>query len=390
MSKEKLVWFVKRIIVPAAALLAYAALAYGFVKTTPIYNPYGSAAGGEVAFEKATVISIESQNAEEAGFSGLYTGGQTLTVRMDSGEYKGQEFQITNSLNYSTNYLLQKGEHIIVSVNTSTGDRSYVNVYMFAPQRSVMIFVLIGLFVLALCVVGGKKGLYSVMGIFFTLTTVFFVFIPALMRGVQPLAAVLILVAVTSCVTIFLISGVNAKSVSAISGAIFGVGFSIVIMLIFASIFRISGYTMSSSDALLNIAGQTPLKVKDLLYVCIIIASLGAVMDIAISISAAMSEFMSINPQSTFKALFSSGLNVGKEMMGTMVNTLILAFIGANIVSFILTASYQINLTQLFNSNDTAEQILESVCGGMAVILTVPLVALISAKLLTFKKTESQ
>jgi len=383
---KKLCSFTKSILIPAAILLFYTVIAYRFSTATPIFNPYGSAAGGEVTFEKASVVSVDAQNTNESGFVGIYTGSQSITVKLNSGAYRGQSFQIINALNYSTNYLLKPGENIIVSVNTSTGDRSYVNVYLFTPDRISAIVVLLALFALALCTVGGRKGFHSILGILFTLTTALFVFIPSLMRGIPPLPSVLALVTLTSCVTIFLISGVNFKSIAAISATILGVALSILFMLIFAAAFHISGYTLSSSDALLNIAGQAPLKVKDLLFVGIIIASLGAVMDIAISVAAAMGEFHAINPQSTFSALFTSGVKVGKEMMGTMVNTLILAFLGANIVSFILTASYQIDFTQLFNSNDTAEEILQSVCGGMAIVLTVPLTAFISAKLLTLRK----
>lgn len=371
-----------KILVPIVILTVYIVLALLFSQHTPVYNPYGSGAGGELHFEYATVQSIDEQSISNTNYAGLYTGRQIITVRVESGSYKDRTFQVNNALNYDTNFILHKGQQIIVSVNTSTGNKSVINVYMYAPNRVIPLLVLIGLFVAALCFVGGWRGFRSLLGIVFTLTTMLFIFVPLLLRGYPTFAATLILVAVTSCVTLFLVGGLGRKSLSAVLGTVAGVLISIVILLVFSQIMGISGYTYSDTDALLNIAGQSHLQVRDLLFAGIVIASLGAVMDIAISVATSVNEVLEHKPNADFKELFRAGMNVGRDMMGTMANTLILAFIGASVASFILMYSYQVQFNQVFNSSGIAIDILEAVCGSLAVILTVPIVSAIAGKLL--------
>lgn len=370
-----------KIIVPIAVLTIYIVMAVIFSSHTPIYNPYSSGAGGEMHYEKGKVVSIDEQVINPSGFSELYIGRQIVKVFIESGQYKGQTFQVNNALNYDTNFVLHNGQDIVVSINTSTGDKSLVNVYMFAPYRVVPLLVLIGLFIGAICLVGGWRGFYSVIGIIFTLTTVLFIFIPLLFRGVSVVSATILLVIITSCVTLFLVGGFDRKTLSAVLGTVAGVIVSVIIMLIFSRILGISGYTSSDTDAMLNIAGQTKLQVKDLLFTGIIIASLGAVMDIAISIATSINEISKQKENASFNELFSSGMNIGRDMMGTMSNTLILAFLGESIFSFILMYSYQVQFTQLFNSNSVAIDILNAICGSLAVVLTVPIVSAIAGGL---------
>ena len=374
-----------RIIVPIVILAVYIVLAVLFSEHTPIYNPYSSGAGGEIHYEKAEVVSISEQLISPSGFAGLSVGRQVVEVRIESGAYQGRTFQVDNALNYDTNFVLHQGQNVIVSVNTSTGNKSVINVYMFAPYRFTALLVLIGLFLAAICIVGGWRGFRAVLGIIFTLTTVLFIFVPLLFHGVPCVEATMILAAVTSCVTLFLVGGFCNKSLAAVLGTIAGVAVSVVIMLIFSRILGISGYTSSDTDALLNIAGQSRLQVKDLLFAGIIIASLGGVMDIAISVATSINELCSQKEDAGFEELFRAGMNVGRDMMGTMANTLILAFVGSAIFSFILMYSYQVQFAQVFNSNGIAIDILNAVSGSLAVILTVPIEAAIAAKLLQRK-----
>ncbi len=376
-----------KVIGPIAVLFVYIIIAVLFSSHTPIYNPYSSEAGGEMHYETGKVVSIDEQSINPSGFSGLYSGRQIVSVRIESGQYKGKTFQINNALNYDTNFVLHNGQNIVVSVNTSTGDTSFVNAYMFAPYRVVPLLVLIGLFIGAICLVGGWRGFHSVLGIIFTLTTVLFIFVPLLFHGVPAIEATILLVVVTSCVTLFLVGGFDRKTLSAILGTVAGVIISVILMLVFSKILGVSGYTSSDTDALLNIAGQSKLQVKDLLFTGIIIASLGAVMDIAISIATSINELQMQKPDVSFTELFNSGMNIGRDMMGTMTNTLILAFLGESIFSFILMYSYEVQFKQLINSNGIAIDILNAVCGGFAIILTVPIVSGITAKLLQGKKS---
>ena len=124
------------------------------------------------------------------------------------------------------------------------------------------------------------------------------------------------------------------------------------------------------------------MQVQWLLTAGILISSLGAVMDVSISIASSVQEIYSLNPKLTEKELFISGMNVGRDMMGTMVNTLILAFAGTSLSMFIVIYSYNLTNNQLFNMDMVNIVVLEGLTGSFAVILTVPIIAYISSQLI--------
>jgi uncharacterized membrane protein len=145
---------------------------------------------------------------------------------------------------------------------------------------------------------------------------------------------------------------------------------------------HLSGFNVEEAETLIVIASHTNMKVGDLLFAGILIAALGAVMDVAMSIASSIHEVAETNPQLTPKKLFTSGLNVGRDLMGTMANTLILAFTGSSLNSLILIYSYQVDYHQLMNMNLIGIAIIQGMSGSIAIILTVPIVALLASRLI--------
>ena len=139
---------------------------------------------------------------------------------------------------------------------------------------------------------------------------------------------------------------------------------------------------MADVESLNMISTQSNMQVQWLLTAGILISSLGAVMDVSISIASSVQEIYSLNPKLTEKELFISGMNVGRDMMGTMVNTLILAFAGTSLSMFIVIYSYNLTNNQLFNMDMVNIVVLEGLTGSFAVILTVPIIAYISSQLI--------
>ena len=112
----------------------------------------------------------------------------------------------------------------------------------------------------------------------------------------------------------------------------------------------------------------------------------GAVMDVAMSISSACWELRELNPDLPRKALFRSGMNIGQDAMGTMANTLILAFAGSSLNTLLPFQIFDYPMTQIFNADSIAIEIIRGVAGTIGIILTVPLVALLSAEIMGPKK----
>ncbi|HMD68438.1 MAG TPA: YibE/F family protein, partial [Chitinivibrionales bacterium] len=215
-----------------------------------------------------------------------------------------------------------------------------------------------------------------------TFTGILFLFIPMLYRGYSPALASVGVVTVTLCLTLFLLGGFTAKTFSAILGTLSGVVVSVLFLMAALKITHLSGFSTNEADMLIQIAGKTHMKAGELLFAAVLISSLGAIMDIAISIATSVNEVFASNSSLRTKELFNSGMNVGRDMMGTMANTLIVAFTGTSLNILVLLYSWDVKYYQLINNNMIGIYVIQAVSGGIAVILTVPFVSFFSAKLI--------
>jgi uncharacterized membrane protein len=272
---------------------------------------------------------------------------------------------------------LDAGSAIIVHVDVADAEHFTASVYSI--DRGPALLALALLFVAALCGIGGKRGTRSLLGIVFAFTSIFFLFIPMLYRGCSPTLAAVIVVSATVCVSLFLLGGIDAKTVSAVLGSFAGLAASALAASVFQRLTMISGYATAESDSLLAIAGKTGMKVGELLFAAFLIASLGAIMDVAISVASAVSEVHASSPGMKRGGLFRSGMGVGRDMMGTMANTLMLAFTGASLNTLILIYSLEHSFYQILDSNAIVIEIVQALAGSLAVILTVPAVAFVAA-----------
>ena len=223
------------------------------------------------------------------------------------------------------------------------------------------------------------------IGLIFTFFCIFSIFLPLILRGYSPIIAAVLIVVIISTVTMILLNGVSIKSFCGILGTVIGVILSSLILKCFGSLMHISGYSTEEAESLLLISQTTKLNVKDLLYSGILITSLGAIMDIAMSITSSVSEVQFHKPESSPIILYRVGMNVGKDIIGTMSNTLILAFTGTSLNLLVILSSYSVQFNQYMNMNNTAIEITQALAGSLALILTVPLTALLSALLLSKK-----
>ena len=211
---------------------------------------------------------------------------------------------------------------------------------------------------------------------------------PLVYKGNSPVLITILICVVTTIVTIGMLGGVSKKTVSAIIGTTFGVVISGISALAFGEFAGITGYNVSDIETLNYVAQNTSIKIGQLLFSGIIIASLGAVMDVGMSISSTICEIKETNPGMQAKQLFISGIHVGRDMMGTMTNTLILAFVGSSLSSLMTNYAYDLSYNQLINSYSIGIEIMQGLSGSLGVVLTVPFTAAISSLLITSKRKE--
>ena len=205
-------------------------------------------------------------------------------------------------------------------------------------------------------------------------------------KGISPILAAVLVVAFTTVVTMCMVDGITKKSVAAMLGTIIGVVFSGAFALIFGQVTSITGYNVSDIENLVYVGEMTDIKIGELLFAGILIASLGAVMDVGMSIASTLNELKEQNPQMMLKELFQSGMNVGRDMMGTMTNTLIFAYVGGAMTTLVINYAYDLSYRQLANSYVIGIEIMQGLSGSLGVVLTVPITALIASFLAVRKK----
>ncbi|WP_397376079.1 YibE/F family protein [Paenibacillus terricola] len=345
------------------------------------YNETGGTS--YIRYEKARVVEITDEQLEkDPKISGLYHGTQQLTLRLLSGEHKGETVSVTNYLSTMYNVHAKPGMKLIVDVDSANQDRYTVTVYSY--YRAPLLYGMVGIFLAFLWAIGGKKGLKSAAGLVLTFASIVFLFIPMLYRGYSPMLAAILVVTITIVFTLLLLDGWSSKSISAILGTMIGVVLAGVQASLAGEMLHISGFNTPDSETLILIADNTGMSVGGLLFAGILLAALGAIMDVGITVASAVYEVYKTNRELGWRSLFLAGMNVGRDMMGTMATTLILAFTGSSLMSLIVLYAYKVPFTQLVNMNMVTIEVLQGITGSIGVILTVPIVALVSARFMPY------
>lgn len=327
------------------------------------------------SYEKAQVVEILKDNIQE---DGNRYGSQEVVLRLRSGEHKGEKVTANSPSGTLFGADCVEGMKVIAIVSVTNNT---IVATVFSQDRTVPIICFVLVFILAVCFIGGKKGVKSVISLAFTLICIFFILFPLLYKGISPFIATVIICSVVTIFTILFVGGVNNKSFSAIVGTVSGVMIAGISAYIFGKFAGISGYNVSDIENLNYVAQYCKLQIGGLLFAGIIISALGAVMDVGMSISSTINEIYEKKPEATVKELFLSGIHVGKDMMGTMSNTLILAFVGGSITTLMLNYSYNLPGNQLMNSYNIGIEIMQGISGSLGIVLTVPITAFISANL---------
>ena len=306
-------------------------------------------------------------------YEDIPVGKQTVRVELRSGKYRGQVYELPNQLSYLYGTILKAGDAVTVAVTEEDGEISSMTLQDY--DRTVPLALVVLAFLVVTVLVGRRVGAKSLLGLGLTVVCIFSVLIPLLLGGWPTLPTILGMCAYVTVVEFVIL------------GAISGVAFAALFGELACALLRVNGYKMYSAEptieALLQIKqGQDPmhsLQLGDLLVGGIVIAALGAVNDVAMSISSAMNELVAVNPALTRRQLLRSGMNIGRDMVGTMTNTLILALVGSSLVLMIYLSSLEPSFSQLMSGTFFSVEMVQAIASSVGVILAVPLSALIGA-----------
>ena len=332
-------------------------------------------------FEKAEVTEILEDNLDS---NGTRVGEQKVRVKMLTGARKGEELDITSSSGYLFGATCKVGMKVIV-MQSVAGETTIASVY--SQDREWVIYIFALLYLLALCVIGGKQGIKGCLGLIFTFFCVIFVYLPLVYLRFSPFWAAVFICFLTTLVTMYLIGGPTKKTCAATLGTLAGVVLAGLSAWCFSKASGISGYNVSDIETLMTLWNTNRIQVGGLLFSGLLISCLGAVMDVAMSISSAIDEIYKQNNSLTRKELFKAGMRVGRDMMGTDSNTLILAFAGSSVSTLLLDYAYDLPYQQIINSNNIGIAIMQGLAGSFGIVLSVPLTVLICTVL--FHKNEA-
>lgn len=346
----------------------------------------GMAAEEYAEYETGTVTMVLSDSTQrDPASDNSWRGEQLLLVEVTSGQYEGQTMQVSNYVGPLYSVPLKEDDSAVLIISTYKDGTHTGTVYEY--DRFVPLVIVLVIFFVATIAVGGKTGAKSLLGLLITLACLFGVLIPALMKGAPTLLMVFLTCAYIAVVTLAILGGLQQKTVCAMLGTISGTALAMFFGLFAQSLLRIDGMRTDDAEALLQLNQMgIPLGISGLLVGGVIISALGAVMDVTMGISSALTEVYEANTKLSRKDLFRSGMNIGRDMVGTMTNTLILALLGSSLVLIIYLYSLGLSSNQFISSAYLSIEVISSISSSIGVILSIPLTALFSSIALTMKK----
>lgn len=306
-------------------------------------------------------------------------------VEILSGDEKGKEIIIKQPFYKESAY------NIDVNVGNKVvlyKDKSSDSYYIADIDRRGY---LVGLFVLFSALIIGIskwKGVKALVSLIVSIGVVYNVFLPLITRGYSPILVSTGVALLASAITIFLSTGFSKKGTVAILGAVAGVVFAGVVSMYFSYKMAMTGFTTIDS---LNFSELlSGIKMKEIISAGVILGSMGAVMDISMSISSALNEVKEHDKLITKTELFATGMRIGADVIGTMVNTLILAYIGSGILStlFIYMQQDKFPMIRLLNFESIVSDILRAFSGSLGILVAVPITSYLAC--IFFIKSKSK
>lgn len=330
-------------------------------------------------YERALILdTLDGEHVDNENIDSI----QYVELEVLTGKYKGETFNIENVISGHPVYDIpvKPGDKVLVLVEEYEDGSLEVNIADYI--RDSYIYILGGIFALILLLIGKSKGLKTIITLIFTMFMVFKVLLPLMLRGFNPVAITILISVAIIVLTILLISGLTKKSIAAICGTVCGVLIAGFLAFVIGTKVKLTGLTSEEAVMLLYIPQNIKFNFKDLLFSGILLGALGAVMDVCMSIASSIEEVNRANPDLSKKELFLSGMNVGKDIMGTMSNTLILAYTGSTVPLLLLFMAYETSLLRIINLDIIATEVVRSLAGSIGLILSIPITAVIAAVLI--------
>ena len=372
--------------------VAYIFIGHGIMDLSYFDNPDGYVE----QYEKARVASVESRienRMEYDGFEGRSEIEITFTAKISSGDLKGQEITCTQNLSpfLMADYKeVEEGDYVMIVRTEFDDETGSHDRWDFAEYVRLDALIWLGvLFAICLIVFGRGKGFNTLISLVLTVAAVFLVFVPAILAGRNIYLWSIITCVFVIAVTLILVNGASLLSLSAGLGCFCGVTCAGIITLVMDKIVKLTGYTDEHSVYITYLNPNVEIDLKAVIFGAIIVGAVGAILDVSVDIAASLREISRKVENISAGELFKSGITIGRDIIGTMTNTLILAYIGSSLCVVLLLVAYYMNsIEYLFNREMIVVEILQALVGSFGILLAIPLTSLICSVLYTRKHSD--
>jgi uncharacterized membrane protein len=378
------------------ALVSGTSFAWAESKQAASSNPGVRSSSGPVdnsnkideQFVVGRVLSVQplQVNKELLSGTGMVSKREMVTVEVREGQYKGLKVTIPNEItdNPAYNVDIKPGGEAILSV-VSTGEKTpEVNIadYHRAPVLAWLAIIFLAVFL----IFGGRTGLKSLAGLFVSVLLIALVLLPLSVHGYSPLLIAVVISLLTTTITMVLVAGLSRKAAAAIIGTIGGVIIAGVAAQLVIQSAPLTGLSSEEAQILRgSVLNQKPVFYTGLLAAGMLIGALGVIMDVGISVASAVQEVAKTGKNLSGSTLYQSGMNVGRDIMGTMTSTLVLAYAGGALPLLLL--AQQVPFSKLLNLDLVATEVAAALSGSLGLVCTIPLTALSAALLISHESS---
>ena len=336
---------------------------------------------------KAEVISTDESSIISTGL--IQSGEQRCELKLLDGMFEGETVHGVNFLSGSleNDKIYRPGEEALVVV--SYAENGITSVTMTDHYRIDKEAILALMFIVLLIIFAGKNGMFAVLSFVISILMIWKVLIPCYLKGMNPVWVGMGITIVLTAVIIFLVYGVDKRTMTAFMGSMLGTATTCIIGIIFTDLFKIHGAVMSYSETLLY-SGYQDLNLTQIFTSGIFIGASGAMMDLSVDITSAVHEVIQKKPDISWREAAKSGMNVGRAAMGTMTTTLLLAYSGGYIALLMTFMAQGTPITNILNYKYVSSEILDTLVGSFGLVTVAPFTALMSGLMLTkhSEKTE--
>ena len=327
---------------------------------------------------------------------------QVLSVRILSGQFRGETVQVNNVWTGRAfgDRVLHKGDVLFLDIPLRDPARPKIDtVSMREYFRTPFLLYLAGMLGVLMVLVAGMKGVRAILTLFVTAFTVLYLLVPLTISGYNPIAVALLIATLLTFATFLLITGFSFKVISGVLGTLGGLAAVGILSILSQHALALTGLAQEFGFLELGIAlWRTPAShhwnFTGILSAGIILGAVGAMMDVSMSISSSVHEVKQVNPNITVQQAIRAGLNVGRDIMGTMADTLIFAYLGAHMMTMLLPridfpeVGTLYPFLRLVNDEATAVAIVQAVVGTIGLVLTVPIAASVAGFLTQYAKVD--